>query len=91
MKSEFSKKLLVADYIILLVLLVAMVLFPEVDFATVIVAWTAQLGISSAFYYWKAKNENRTKVPMNVLSTLPKEVRDEIDLTQIILAIIQSE
>lgn len=91
MKSEFSKKLLAVDYIIFLVLLVAMVLFPEVDFATIIVAWIAQLGISSAAYYWKAKNENRTKVPINVISSLPPEVREQIDLTQVITTIIQSE
>ena len=91
MKSEFSKKLLAVDYIIFLVLFVAMVLFPEVDFATVIIAWIAQLGISSAAYYWKAKNENRTKVPLNVINSLPPEVREQIDLTQVIITIIQSE
>lgn len=90
-KREFSKKLLIADYIVFLALVAAMVFYPEVDFTTVIVAWIAQLGISSAAYYWKAKNENRVKVPMQVIRSLPDDIRDHVDLTQIITAIIQSE
>ena len=91
MKAEFSKKLLIVDYIIFLALLVAKILFPEIDFDTVIMAWVGQLAISSAAYYWKAKNENRTKVPINVINSLPEEVREQIDLTQVMIAIIQSE
>lgn len=90
-KLEFSKKLLIVDYLILVVLFVCAVIFQNVDFTTVIVAWIAQIGISSAAYYWKAKNENRTKVPINVITSLPKDMRDQLDLTQIITAIIQAE
>lgn len=91
MKIEFSKKLLVIDYLILGILITFAVIFRSVDFATIIVAWIAQIGISSAAYYWKAKNDNRTKVPMKVIESLPAEVRDQLDLTQIITSIIQSE
>ena len=91
MKQEFSKKLLGLDYLIFVALIIAMVICPHVDFVTIIVSWIAQLGISSAAYYWKAKNENRTKVPINVVSSLPEEVREQIDLTQVMVAIIQSE
>ena len=90
-RREFSKKLLIADYIVFLALVGAMGVFPEVDFTTVIVAWIAQLGISSAAYYWKAKNENRVKVPMDVIRSMPREIREQVDLTPIIIAIIQSE
>ena len=90
-KMEFSKKLLIVDYLVLVVLLVCAAIFQNVDFAAIIVAWIAQIGISSAAYYWKAKNENRTKVPINVIRSLPKEMRDQLDLTQIITAIIQAE
>jgi len=66
-------------------------MFIEIDFTTIIVAWIAQIGISSAAYYWKAKNENRTKVPLNVIESLPQEMQDKIDLTTVITTIIQAE
>ena len=91
MKLEFSKKLLIVDYLILGVLFICAVIFQEVDFTTIICTWIAQLGISSAAYYWKAKNDNRVKVPIKVVESLPQEVRDQIDLTQVITSIIQSE
>lgn len=90
-KVEFSKKLLIVDYLILIVLFICAVVFPTVDIVTIIVAWVAQLGISSAAYYWKAKNENRAKVPLKVIESLPAEMRGQIDLTQIITSIIQSD
>lgn len=91
MKTEFSKKLLIVDYLLMVVLFICAVVFPEVDFATIIVAWVAQLGISSAAYYWKAKHENRAKVPFRVIESLPEDMRNQIDLTQIITSIIQSD
>lgn len=91
MRVEFSKKLLVMDYLILIVLFICAVTFQNVDITSVVVAWIAQLGISSAAYYWKAKNENRTKVPIKVIKSLPAEIRDQIDLTQVITSIIQSD
>lgn len=91
MKVEFSKMLLIVDYLIMIVLFVCAVFFPAVDFTTIIVAWIAQLGISTAAYYWKAKNENRTKVPLKVIESLPADVREQINLTEIITAIIQTE
>lgn len=90
-KAEFSKKLLIVDYLILVVLFICQFIFPAVDWVTIIVAWIAQLGISSAAYYWKAKNENRAKVPLKVIESLPAEMREQIDLTQVITSIIQSD
>lgn len=90
-KMEFSKKLLYADYAIMLVLFICTILCPDIDFITLDVAWIAQIGISSTAYYWKAKTENRTKVPLNVIKSLPKSVRDKIDLTEIITSIIQHD
>jgi len=49
------------------------------------------VGISSAAYYWKAKTENRAKIPLKVIESLPQDLQDKIDLTQIITSIIQSE
>lgn len=90
-KVEFSKKLLIVDYLILIVLFICAFIFPAVDVVSIIVAWVAQVGISSAAYYWKAKNENRAKVPLKVIESLPAEIREQIDLTQIITSIIQSD
>lgn len=88
---EFSKKLLIVDYLIIVGLFVCAVALPAIDFATIIVAWIAQLGISSAAYYWKAKNENRIKVPIKVIESLPEDIIDKLDLTQVITSIVQSE
>ena len=90
-KAEFSKKLLYADYIIFVVLIILTILYPEVDFITLDVAWIAQLGISSTAYYWKTKSDNKTKIPIKVIRSLPKEMRDNIDVTQVIVASIQSD
>ena len=91
MKIEFSKILLILDYLLLVVFFICAIVFPGIDFTSVILAWIAQIGISSAAYYWKAKTENRTKVPLKVIESLPQEVQEKIDLTQVITTIIQSE
>lgn len=91
MKIEFSKKLLILDYTILIILIILATIKPEIDFATIIVTWVAQLGVSSAVYYWKAKCENRTKVPFKVIETLPEDIRKEVNLTEIITSIINHD
>ena len=88
---EFSKILLFIDYLILVVLFICSILIPTIDFSTIILSWIAQIGISSAAYYWKAKNENRTKVPLKVIESLPPEIQDKIDLTTVITTIIQTD
>lgn len=91
-KLETSKKLLIADYTIALLLVLLSIIFANrVDLTTVLVSWIAQLGVSSGFYYWKAKSENRVKVPISVIESLPQEIQDKVDLTQIIVSIIQTE
>lgn len=92
MRFEFSKLLLVIDYLLLiLLLLLTIVCSSKIDLTMIAVAWIAQCGISSTAYYWKAKNENRTKVPLNVVKSLPKNIREELDLTQIIISIITND
>lgn len=91
MNLEFGKKLLIADYLFLVVLIICAVIFKEIDFTTIIVAWITQIGISSTAYYWKAKNENRVKIPLKVIESLPEEIQDKLELTTIITSIIQSE
>lgn len=87
---EFSKKLLLADYVLFILLCFCALIFTAVDFTAVIVAWIAQIGISSTAYYSKAKSENKTKIPMKIMETLPESIRKELDLTTIITTILQS-
>lgn len=95
-KPEFSKALLGVDYAIFAILLKKFFEYCEMgidvtNVAIVLGAWAVQLGVSQAAYYWKAKNENRIKVPIKVIETLPDDIRQELDLTQVVTAIIQSE
>lgn len=90
LKIEFSKKLLIVDYLIMIVLFACSVVFPTVDFTTIIVAWVANVGISTGAYYWKTRSDNRVKVPLKVIESLPASMRKELDLTQIVVSIIQS-
>ena len=55
------------------------------------IAWTAQLAISTGFYYWKAKNENRIKIPMAIVESLNEIENEQIDLTQIITTLIEKD
>lgn len=89
---EFGKKLLAIDYILFIALFVCMLVFRnDIDLTAVICAYIGQLTIATGAYYWKAKCENRIKVPMKVVKSLPKDIREQVDLTTIITAIIQSE
>lgn len=87
---EFSKKLLIADYVILIALIL-LFLIPSIDksnLAIVLCAWIAQVGISSAAYYWKAKSENLIKLPIILLADLPEDMRERADPTQIITSVL---
>lgn len=90
-KTEFSKLILIVELLVLIALIVCAVKVPEVSFETIICAWIGVIGASVAVYYWKAKTENRVKVPMKVIESLPEDIRQDIDLTQVITSIIQSE
>lgn len=91
MKYEFSKVKLVVDYLILVVLLVCNIIWPSDALTTITCAWIVEVGATSGFYYWKSKNDNKMKIPVNVVKSLPKSMREQVDLTEIIVAIIQSE
>ena len=90
---EFSKKLLTIDYVILAVLLLEFLdgVCAERDvsqLAIVLCAWIAQVGISSAAYYWKAKSENLVKLPLLLLAKLPEDMREKADPNQIIASVL---
>ena len=90
MKMCFSKKLLIADYLILVVML-AMFLVPEFDtsnWGLIVVAWVAQIAISTGAYYWKAKAENLVKLPIAMLNDIPEDMRERTDPNQIIASVL---
>lgn len=90
-KPEFSKVLLFVDYLIMVVLIFLTIKYPEIDFIQLDTVWAAQLGVATTAYYWKTKYDNKIKVPINVIKGLPKSMRDGIDVTQVMVASIQSE
>lgn len=90
---EFSKKLLIADYgimgIMLLILLALIVGDKNTTEWTVVVsAWVAQLAISTGAYYWKAKSENLVKLPILLLRKLPKDMKEKADPNSIIASVL---
>lgn len=91
MRFEFSKAKLAVDYLILVVLLLCNIIYQTDTLTTLTCAWIVEVGATSGFYYWKSKNDNKMKIPVNVVKSLPKQMREQVDLTQIIVAIIQSE
>lgn len=92
-KMCFSKKLLVADYAILLLMITLFFVFSLHDkdttnIAVIIGAWIAQIAISSGFYYWKAKSENLIKMPIQLLGDLPEDMREKADPNAIIASVL---
>ena len=92
-KQEFSKKLLIADYAILLLMIVSFFVLSLLNHDTsncaiIIGAWVAQIAVSSGFYYWKAKSENLIKMPMALLNEMPKDMRERADPNAIIAAVL---
>lgn len=92
-KYCFSKKLLIADYVILLLMILSFFVFTmngkdTSNCAVVVGAWIAQIAISSGCYYWKAKSENLIKMPIELLEDLDDEMRAKADPNQIIASVL---
>lgn len=92
-KLCFSKKLLIADYVILVLMIVAFFVFSLTDHDTsncaiVVGAWIAQIAISTGAYYWKSKAENLVKLPLMLLADLPEDMREKSDPNQIIASVL---
>lgn len=92
-KMEFCKKLLIADYTILVLMIVVFFTFTmnghdTSNCAVVVGAWIAQIAVSSGFYFWKAKAENLVKLPLYMLEHLPEDMKEKADPNQIIATIV---
>lgn len=68
---EWSKKILIFSYSVLLFLiLVFLAACDKSAAATVLCAWMAECGAATGFYFWKAKNENRSKYAVKFVKEL---------------------
>lgn len=59
-------------------------------FGVVLGIWIAQLGISSGAYYVLIKSERKIELPIKLLDTLPEDVKENLDLTNIITTVLTS-
>lgn len=92
-KLEFSKKLLIADYAVLVLMILVFFAFSlsghdTSNCSVVVSAWIAQIAISTGAYYWKAKAENLVKLPLLLLAELPEDMREKSDPNTIIEAVL---
>lgn len=68
---EWSKKILIFSYTMLIVLiLVFLCSNDKSSAATVLCAWILECGAATGFYFWKAKNENRSKYAVKFVREL---------------------
>lgn len=91
--KSFSKRLIVADYAVLAILLAASIILSVRQVAvdglvSVTVAWIAQIAVSSGFYYWKAKHENLVKMPLQLIDGLSDEMKEKADPNAIIESVL---
>ena len=91
-KIGTSKKILVVNILIAVLLAIAVTVgaFLGKDMsqvAAIAVGWDAQLAVSVGFYYWKAKNENRSIHAMKLVKDLAKEygIEHAVHLAEVVL------
>lgn len=118
-KKGFSKKLLIADYSIAVILVVVFficnymngayimettnkLIEMGVDISTIIISppfnldtfgiflstWIIQLGVSSGAYYVLIKSEHKVELPIQLLNDLPQDIKEQVDITQIITSVL---
>lgn len=92
LKLHTSKCILLIDFIVAIILAVVVVTgsFLEKDMSNVVnvaVCWDAQMTAAVGFYYWKSKNENRSKHAMKLVKDLAKKygIENVARLAEIIL------
>lgn len=118
-KKGFSKKLLIADYVVAAILMVAFFICVYINgvymmnttnqlinmgmdvsmiaisppfnldiFGVLLGAWIVQLGVSSGAYYVLIKSEHKIELPIQLLNDLPQDVKEQVDITQIITSVL---
>ena len=120
-KKGFSKKLLIADYIIAVILVAVFFICTYINgtyvmettdeliemgadvsminisppfnldmFGVLLSTWIIQLGVSSGAYYMMAKSEHKVELPMALVNDLPQDIREKVDMTQIITTVLSN-
>ena len=89
---QTSKTILLVDFALAILLTAAVVvgMFLEKDAShttAVAACWDGQLAVATGFYYWKAKNENRSKYAMRLVKELANEygIENVVSLAEMIL------
>ncbi len=119
--KEFSKKLLFADYIIAIALVIGYFicvgingvyaksiidtmicsgidisytsvpqLFSLDGFGILLGSWIIQLGVSSGAYYMMSKSDHKIQLPMAMLNTIPDDIKEQLDMTQVITTVLST-
>ena len=118
-KKGFSKKILIADYVIAIVLIIALLVCVHVNgnyimemtnkmvnsgidasmisinppfnldiFGVILSIWIVQLGVSTGAYYVLIKSEHKIELPIQLLNDLPQDIKERVDITQIITSVL---
>lgn len=119
--KEFSKKLLFADYIIAIALILGFFICVALNgayakemytamlnsgmdityssvpqlynldgFGILLGTWIVQLGISSGAYYMMSKSDHKIQLPMAMLNTMPDDIKEQLDMTQVITTVLST-
>nr|DAR09643.1 MAG TPA: hypothetical protein [Caudoviricetes sp.] len=68
---EWSKKILIFSYLMLGVfIIIFLAVEDKTAAATVLCGWIVECGGATGFYFWKAKNENRSKYALKFVREL---------------------
>ena len=57
-------------------------------FGVLLGTWIVQLGVSSGAYYVLIKSEHKIELPIQLLNDLPQDVKEQVDITQIITSVL---
>ena len=57
-------------------------------FGIILGVWITQLGISTGAYYVLVKSERKIELPIKLLNDLPEDIKEQVDVTQIITAVL---
>lgn len=118
-RKGFSKQLLIADYAITIILVIAFFICTYINgiytmetlnrliemgvdissttisppfnldvFGVFLGIWATQLGISSGAYYVLVKAERKIELPIRLLNDLPKDIKEQVDVTEIITSVL---
>lgn len=119
--KAFSKKLLIADYIVSLLLIAGFFIcvalngaytkeicntmiscgmevsyssIPQLysldGFSILLGTWITQLGLSSGAYYLMSRSDHKIQLPMQMLNTMPDDIKKQLDMTQVITTVLST-